>query len=188
MSLYLKINIASLLIPFIFSFHPKIGYYKMWRYSVPAMVLSAIPYIIWDEIFTQQGVWGFNPQYLSGIYISSLPLEEVLFFICIPYASVFTHFTLTKLLPNLRLKQTITYLISYLIIATLISLAILFSDRAYTMVNAVLNDNSSINCTCIAPPTIKPILFNLCGYNGAIFYRKRPINRQLHYRRNSVVQ
>src|SRR5688572_17856721 len=80
-----------------FSFYAKANFSKKWKYAVPAIVITSILFIIWDEWFTRLGVWGFNPEYLSGIYILSLPLEEVLFFICIPYACIFTYFALNHL-------------------------------------------------------------------------------------------
>ena len=42
-------------------------------------------FIPWDIIFTINEIWGFNPDYLKGAKILSLPYEEWLFFICIPY-------------------------------------------------------------------------------------------------------
>lgn len=59
---------------------------------LPAILATAIFFIIWDEVFTRMGIWGFNPKYLIGIYLYSLPLEEVMFFFCIPYACIFTYF------------------------------------------------------------------------------------------------
>ena len=60
MSLYMIIDLASISIPLLFSFHPRIQFVKEWKYALPAIILAAIPYLIWDEWFTADGIWGFN--------------------------------------------------------------------------------------------------------------------------------
>lgn len=97
MSLYFKILIFSFALPFIFSFHPKINFYKYWTAFFKSNIIVAIPFIIWDIIFTYNGVWGFNEKHIGDLYIFNLPVEEVLFFIIIPYCCVFTYFLFDKL-------------------------------------------------------------------------------------------
>lgn len=89
MSLYLWINILSLAGPLALSFDKKVAFYKHWKALFPAILIVGTAFLIWDEYFTQNGIWGFNPDYLSGIYFGHLPLEEILFFLTIPYACVF---------------------------------------------------------------------------------------------------
>ncbi|WP_233507316.1 lycopene cyclase domain-containing protein [Adhaeribacter pallidiroseus] len=86
--------------PFLLSFDKRVQFYKNWKYLFPAMLINALIFIIWDSIFTHQGVWGFNDKYLLGIYLYNLPLEEVLFFVTVPYACVFIYECL-----NVYIKQ-----------------------------------------------------------------------------------
>lgn len=91
MPIYLLLNIFTLSGPLLFSFEGNIALYKKWPRIIPAILISALLFIVWDIAFTEMGVWGFNPEYLVGIYCFGLPLEEILFFITIPYACIFIY-------------------------------------------------------------------------------------------------
>ncbi len=54
-----------------------------------AIVIPAIPFLLWDALVTGAH-WHFNPLYVSGIKIINLPIEEILFFITVPFACLFT--------------------------------------------------------------------------------------------------
>ena len=134
MSLYFWVNLLSLSVPVIASFHPRFKFYRYWKYLFPAIILSATPYLIWDVYFTDQGFWGFNPDYLSGIYLFKLPIEEWLFFFAIPYACVFTHYSIRALgyNPELSTKRTNTLNLLVLGLASIVFLS--FAALAYTAV------------------------------------------------------
>lgn len=94
--LYLLVNVGCISIPLIASFHAKTPFYKEWRHTVPAIFITAALFIIWDIYFIHLGVWRFNPRYILGMYIVNLPLEEVAFFIAIPYACLFVFYCMTR--------------------------------------------------------------------------------------------
>ena len=113
------------------SFEPRVNFYGKWKALWPAIVIIAFIFVAWDIYFTAAGVWGFNPRYLIGIHLFNLPLEEVLFFICIPYACVFSYEALNYFIKRDFLKQ-IDWLISSLLIGVLSYLAIVNFHQWYT--------------------------------------------------------
>ncbi|QDO92795.1 lycopene cyclase domain-containing protein [Formosa sediminum] len=113
---YLLIDFACISIPLIASFYPKHAFYKHWPAFFKANSLITIFFLIWDYAFTEMEVWGFNPEYLTGLYIANLPLEEVLFFICIPFCCVFSYFAFTYLVRTSPFKHTQTKITNVLIL------------------------------------------------------------------------
>ncbi len=90
-SLYLLLDLATFIMPAALSFDRKVQFFKQWKSVFISSLVVGIPFLVWDILFTHHGVWGFNPDYLTGIYIVNLPLEEVLFFIVVPFACAFIY-------------------------------------------------------------------------------------------------
>lgn len=159
-ALYLILLLASFSIPFTYSFEKKMHFIKHWKAVFSAITIVAIVYIIWDIIFTKIGVWGFNSDYHLGINIFQLPLEEVLFFICIPYASIFIHYSLQYFFPNAKLPNKFVVPFTWLLIALLVVLIAMNMGKLYTQINGgflvfalllgLLDKNNTLHCFYIS--------------------------------------
>ncbi|MAZ71794.1 MAG: lycopene cyclase [Flavobacteriaceae bacterium] len=135
--LYLWLNLGSFIVPFLFSFHPKIQFYKKWKGFLLGVIVMMTIFIPWDIAFTNNGFWGFNDAYITGYKLFNLPIEEWLFFFCIPYACIFTHYAIIALNKNFRFSEktinvTVVLLFSVLIITLWYSY-----DKWYTFVNFI---------------------------------------------------
>ena len=129
MSTYSYILFFSILIPFIYSFHPKIKFYKQWPAFILSTLVVATIFILWDIKFTELGIWGFNHLHVSNIKINNLPLEECLFFLIIPYCCVFTYEVLNKYLDKLySIKQQYTLITAMILFIG----AIIYKEQSYT--------------------------------------------------------
>lgn len=133
---YLLVDFLTVIICFIFSFHKRIQFHKHFLSFLKASAVVAIPFIIWDIWFTKAGVWWFNFDYTLGINLLGLPLEEWLFFLCIPFSCVFTFFFLEKFFRFDGLKKY-NSLIARITILTCLTVAVCFYDRAYPMLTSL---------------------------------------------------
>lgn len=130
---YLLINIGTLLGPLILSFDQKVAYYRRWRFLFPGILFTAAFFIIWDIWFTKIGVWSFNPDYLIGVNLLGLPIEEWMFFFTIPYACVFIYDCLKAYLSR-DLLAPYARQIGWGLVVLLIGTGLLFYDHWYTAV------------------------------------------------------
>lgn len=133
MSLYFILLISSVSIPLALSFDKKLQFYKHWKYVLPSIALVAAFYIVCDIYLTSSGVWGFNPRYLSPINLLGLPIEEWLFFIVIPYASIFLHEAFILYFPKIHLNDLLTQTITVIFIVFLVLLIVFNLDKTYTV-------------------------------------------------------
>ena len=135
MSLYTALLFFSILIPFILSFDKKVSFYRIWKSLLPSSVIVGAIYIAFDILFVKKGIWGFNPEYHSGIIILGLPAEEWLFFILIPYSCIFIHYVYISYFPALKLSRRFVIIFSVTLILILLIVIFLNSDKAYTLFN-----------------------------------------------------
>src|SRR5262245_3991205 len=130
---YLLVDLFTVLVPFVFSFHSKIRFTAHWGSFIKAALVAAVPFILWDMLFTQAGVWGFEPDYVLGIYLGNLPMEEILFFFCIPFSCVFTFYCFERFISRSCSTNSVRF-ISVAIAAIFIIACAVFPDLQYTLV------------------------------------------------------
>lgn len=133
---YLLVNLLSVAVPFAFSFESRVGFYKNWKALSLALLIPAIPFLVWDSIFTANGFWGFNEAYLTGIKVFNLPLEEIMFFFFIPYCCVFSYEVLNYFIKKDILGKYARY-VTTVLTYILIAIAFKFSEQAYTFWTAL---------------------------------------------------
>jgi len=133
MPLYTLILLGTIAVPLALSFDRRVSFYRQWKFLFPALPIVGLFYILFDIILTHYGVWGFNPEYHSKWVIAGLPVEEWLFFILVPYASIFLHDVLVHYFPRFRVSNRIARYISIFAILFLSAVVLLHTGKIYTV-------------------------------------------------------
>lgn len=132
---YLLIDFFSVIICFIASFDKRIQFNKYFAAFFLSAAIAATPFLAWDIWFTKTGVWWFNTDYTTGIILAGMPIEEWLFFFCIPFACVFTYYCLDKFF-NLAWTGALNNVIVFLGFIVCVVVMLLYYNRTYTFVTA----------------------------------------------------
>lgn len=134
---YLLILFLSVIVCFVASFHRRIRFDKHIGTFLLSATIVAIPFLAWDVWFTHKGIWWFNMGYTLSVNLGGLPLEEWLFFICIPFACVFTYFCIEKFF-DLKWTEAFNNMIVFVGLVICGAAILLFSTKAYTLLTSVV--------------------------------------------------
>ena len=88
---YLFLLLVFIIIPVILSFQKKVRFAYRLRYILPAVIFSGAIFGMWNMRFTELQIWNFNSEYLIGIDLLNIPIEEWISFIIIPVSSIYIY-------------------------------------------------------------------------------------------------
>jgi lycopene cyclase domain-containing protein len=130
LSLYFLLNIIIISIPLLLTFAPKVYYHRRIKSLLFSILVTSTLFIIWDALATARGDWAFNHKYVGGCQIFGLPLEEILFFLTVPYSCIFLYETFKTYFKEKKVFYSIHL---YNILALIcFAIAIIFVNKAYT--------------------------------------------------------
>jgi len=130
MSAYLLIDIWIIIGPLLLSLNPRFRFDHHLKPLLFSIAVVGAIFIAWDSLVTWRGDWSFNTGFVYPIRCLNLPLEELLFFMVVPFSCLFLYRGLQKYLPPKPISYPTTY--NYLLALFFIGLAWIWQARVYT--------------------------------------------------------
>lgn len=88
---YLFLLLVYLIIPVVLSIQKKVRFAFQLKYLLPAVVFTGAIFGMWNIRFTELGIWNFNPEYLTGIELGGVPVEEWISLLIVPLSSTYIY-------------------------------------------------------------------------------------------------
>ncbi|MGA1873564.1 MAG: lycopene cyclase domain-containing protein [Thermoplasmatota archaeon] len=157
MYLYLYLNILIIFFPLVLSFDKKVRFHKRWLPFLFSFLTVGVAFILWDVYATAKGHWSFNEEYIMGVKVMGLPVEEIMFFFTVPYACLFTYESLSYYLKDWKvLYGPWPYVIAG---ALLILSGLAYLAQGYTTIVLVQMGLLSLLLPLLARPLVSSRIF-----------------------------
>ncbi len=154
MSTYGLILLAIIAFPLPAAFlYRKIGFYRYFYPLTVSILTVGSVFILKDHYFTSHGIWYFNPFHVSGVKLLSIPVEEALFFVAVPFSCLFLYESIRAYFQEVEIKIYVK-LGSYLMALLAFTSAYLCWGRVYSFMFALL-----VGIVFLAEPFIPGKLF-----------------------------
>lgn len=128
---YLFLQLSYLLIPVVLSVSSKVRFVFQLRYLFPAVVFTGLIYVMWNMRFIELGIWNYNYDYLTGIDLLDIPIEEWLSFLIVPISAAYI-FDWTKIKLGQFEHHNIFLVISLLLFILMGVLAYIFRRNMFS--------------------------------------------------------
>lgn len=129
--IYVFLMLISLALPLVQSFDKRKQFGSKIKYILPAIFITSLFFLIWDINYTRSGIWAFNTEYILGVKLLSLPIEEWLFFPVVLYCCTFIY----EIVKTDLQKYEYTKLFLAISVALIVGFALMsfyFKEKAYT--------------------------------------------------------
>jgi lycopene cyclase domain-containing protein len=132
-SLYILVNLAVIAGPLCLSFDRKVAFFRSWRQLAVSLLVVSTVYIAWDIAVTHIGHWSFNPEFAGLSRLAGLPVGEILFFICVPYACIFIYEVVRAYFgEHVSQRVAVVRWVGLPLSAVFVILAVAFRGQGYT--------------------------------------------------------
>jgi len=128
---YLLLQLTYLVIPVLLSRRFNLRFSFRLRYLLPAVVFSGAIFVMWNMRFNELGIWKYNTDYITGIYLVNVPVEEWLAFLIIPVTAAYI-FDWTKIKLEKFEMQNIFVAVSLLLFIAMGVLAYFFRRNMFS--------------------------------------------------------
>lgn len=107
---YYIFNLLVFLPVLILSFVTDVKPHKHIRALLAGFLFVSVPFIVWDVWAVAAGHWGFNSTYVTSPRLFGLPIEEMLFFITVPFALIYVWGVVKKFIADRAVLPLFAYL------------------------------------------------------------------------------
>lgn len=83
--IYLLLMVTIIMLLVLLSFSRQLRIAQKLKYYFPAVIFTGTIFVIWSMRFHQLGIWGVNPNFITGKFLLAIPVEEWLFLCAISY-------------------------------------------------------------------------------------------------------
>jgi len=130
---YLLLDFFIIIFPLLFSFKWKFKYYTYFKPLFASIFIVGTGYILWDILVTSRGDWWFDHRYVMDFDIFGLPIEEILFFITVPYACIFIYENLVFFVKDKHRSIPRIFFVTLGVVFVIVG--IIFAHQEYTILS-----------------------------------------------------